>query len=177
MKYIFLLLFISLHADFTAFNDPKIVAFEKELAFYYDVEDPEPLRSNYIAAIRLLEQYGIDYPELKTYMIIHLEFAYLSLANQRGWDFDVKKAAALEYDIIIGSTLGLDISEKQIELYQMIYHSNDFAIEKAVMLRSFIYHYKVKVLQEERTLSQEEMELLLNLARLSENYLRSLEPH
>ena len=176
MKLIFLILAaFSLHAEFTILDDPKIEAFEKDLAFYFNVSHPEPVITNYISALSMLENHGINHPSLKSFMVPFLVSAYTSIAFQRNWQFDISKAAELEYEIIVGNAKGENISRKQIELYQLIYHSTDFAIEKAVIIRSFIYQYKIKVLKEERVLSIEEMDMLLRLARLSESFLNSLE--
>lgn len=174
-KILLLFLIFNLHAEFTLLDNPKMASFEKELAYYFDVKDPEPVIANYLFALSILESHGIRHPSIKSLMLPFLESAYTSIAQQRNWHFDIQKAAALEYEIIIGNAEGKDISSKQIELYQTIYETNNFAIEKAVMIRSFIYKYKIKVLQEERTLSQEEIDLLLQLAKLSECYLKSLE--
>jgi len=173
--FIFILCIFNLFGEFAVLDDPKLAEFEKSLAYYYDVKDPEPLISNYLSALQQLETLGLNHPSLKENMLPYLEKAYFSVSEQRNWHFNIQEAALLEYEIITGNARGEDVSTTQEHLYQIIYHSNSFAIKKAVMIRSFIYAYKTKAFQEERTLSHEEMETLLKLGRLSENILKSLE--
>jgi hypothetical protein len=151
--------------------------FEAEIAYFYDVPNPQPVRTSYLCALKKLEEIGphSDRDLLQRELMPHLEAAYQSVALQRQWSFDVRHAAALEFKLFLEDFDGTPLEsaiEILAELYRHVFHSNSLNIFKAAMLRTFLYRYKAEIWKKEQTISQADQEFMKKIAQESKNLLK-----
>ncbi len=148
-------------------------AFEAEIAYFYGVPDKKPLVEAYLAALEELRY--LDGEDTKNALSL-LEKAYQSVAQQRNWEFDTKKAAELELQIILGNMRNASfdtVMNLMKELYTTVFQSNTFLIEKAAMMRTFLYQYKALAFK--TTFCIQEEKFLLELAKISKEFLDCIE--
>ncbi len=151
-------------------------AFEKQIAYFFGVEDDKPVSHAFINALNELAKAGSDKitPQVEHKALLHIEEAYRSIANQQKWSFDIEAAAKLELQIILGLSQGMSLEkvhELSAQLYLLIFKMDSPQIRKAVMLRTFLYFYKSQIEKSGELLSPADQILMLDLARASEKYL------
>lgn len=156
----------------------KVMQFEKEIAYFYGAKNPEIIAQYYIKAINSLEKLGIQANEttLKKEMIDPLIKAYEEVQIQTARKFDPNKAAEYEFQLILAQTKGdtfETIYQIMTNLYHEVFSSHTEAIQKAAMLRTFLYKYKIS-LKKNNTLSIEDQNLLRAMAKESEQTLNNI---
>jgi hypothetical protein len=166
--------------DFTNLNSEKILKFEKEIAYFYGAKDPELIAQHYMQAIKALETKGAaaNIKILREKMLPSLENAYQEVKKQTSLHFDVELAAALEFGLILAQSKrasSKDINGIMLALYKEMFQSDAIGIQKAALLRTFLYQYKIKLLSFDELLSDADIELLRALARRSEEELNSIQ--
>ncbi len=166
--------------QFSLVEEPKMEDFEKKLAYYFDVNDPEPIIEAYVRALKKLERIGsqTSINVLEQELIPSLEEAYIEIAEQKGLRFDPHQAAKLELQIILGNANGASfetVQNNMSQLYAHVFQSTSPNIRKAAMLRTFLYQYKVDVLKREKGITDAEMNMLIALSDTSKELLNSIE--
>lgn len=156
----------------------KTIQFEKEIAYFYGAKNPEIIAQYYIQALKGLEKLGIQANEttLKKEMLDPLLKAYEEVKVQTERNFDPKKAAKYEFQLILAQAKGdtfETIYQIMTNLYNEVFGSHPQAIQKAAMLRTFLYIYKIS-LQKNNTLSIEDQNLLRAMAKSSEQILNNI---
>lgn len=165
--------------QFSLIEENKMEDFEKKIAYYFGTKNPEPIIASYVNALKKLEAIGSrsSLQILEKELIPYLEEAYKEISEQRAWDFDVRQAAKLELQIILGNANGLNfetIQDLMSQLYALVFQSSSPNVRKAAMLRTFLYQYKVDVLKREKNISETEMNLLISLSETSKELLNSI---
>lgn len=138
--------------------------FEEKIAYFYAVPHPQSVKEAYLSALKAIEEQGS--PSALPY----LEKAYQSIANQRQWIFDTRLAAEIELKIILGNRNGSsfeEIKDLMVQLYALVFQSDSPKIQNAAILRTFLYQYKAGM--------QPDRDLMLKIAKTSEDYLNSIE--
>ncbi|MDP1835741.1 MAG: hypothetical protein Q8K75_07415 [Chlamydiales bacterium] len=152
--------------------------FEQELTYFFGVSDEEPVVRSYMAALQQIELIGLDSIDLlEQKMLPHLEKAYQSVAEQRKWNFDIQVAAKIEFQIIVGNCKGSSfegVCNLMIQLYNLVFQCNSPLIQKAAMLRTFLYQYKVHLLKDDSEFSQQDQRIMLELTQTSKKFLNSI---
>ncbi len=162
---------------FTNVNSDEMIQFEKKIGYFYEAANPELIAQHYIMALQTLEKLGIEATEieLEQHMLPALQKAYSEVLKQTQLQFDISTVAKLEFSLILAQSKKASfetINNIMVELYRHVFDSDDFSIRKAAMLRTFLFQYKVAILQSEKSLSSQDMDLLLSMAKLSEVELR-----
>jgi hypothetical protein len=165
--------------DFTKVNSDKVLKFESNIAYFYGVEDRKLVAQHYIQAIKILETEGAtsDKKVLRDKMLPDLEKAYEEVKKQTSLRFDPQKAAAHEFDLILAQSqraLFEDIYEIVVKLYKEMFQSENNGVQKAALLRTFLYQYKISLLSLHDHLSDADIQLLMNIAKRSEEELNRL---
>ena len=160
MRFILLLLmpFTLLQAD------DMIDTLEKDIAYFFGVEDEKAVSDLYLHALS-----HIGTSEMMPY----LEDAYLSVKQQRNWNFDHRLAAVYEFQIIQGNSNGASfevIKDLMVQLYQTVYQTNSPLIDKAARLRTFLYQYKASI----TIVTEEDRKVMLQIANASQEILDSI---
>lgn len=156
----------------------KMIQFEKEIAYFYGAKNPEIIAQYYIEAIKRLEKLGIQTKEatIKNEMLDLLTKAYEEVQIQTLRKFDPKKAAEHEFQLILAQAKGETfetIYKIMCNLYTEVFATHPEAIQKAAMLRTFLYKYKIS-LQKNNTLSLEDQNLLRAMAKESDQILNNI---
>lgn len=157
----------------------EMLQFEKEIAYFYGASDPERIANHYLDALKQLEILGINASDevLAKKMLPALVQAYTEVSKQTQLKFDINKAAKLELALILSQARKASFEKIQIimqGLYKEIFKSDLFSIHKAAMLRTFLYQYKINVLQNEDALTENDKKLMLLLAKMSEEELQNI---
>ncbi|MBX9923648.1 MAG: hypothetical protein K2Y01_06020 [Rhabdochlamydiaceae bacterium] len=121
--------------------------FEAEIAYFFGVGNTISVIESYTNALKTLEELGADSSAelLEREIVPYLEEAYRSIAQQRGWGFDMHLAAQMELQIILGNANGSSfevVKNLMVQLYALVFESDLPCIQKAAMLRTFLYQYK-----------------------------------
>ncbi len=154
---------------FTQADSPEMLEFEKEMAYFYGAQNPKAIEEQYIKAIVELEQRGSD-----AAMIPHLKAAYEEVKKQTTLRFDAGVAAHHECKLIMAQSRQAPFEEiYQImkDLYGEVFQLTSVEIDKAAYLRTFLYIYKIRLLNMSGGLTEDDKELLLRMARSSEKML------
>lgn len=157
----------------------QILNLEAELAYCYGIANPSMAAEPYMKAIQRLEQSQkpLNRESLQKEMLPLLEQAYTEIRKQRAFSFDVKKAALYEFDLILAQAERASfesICNIMVDLYGEVFQTRSATIEKAAMLRTFLYQYKIKLLSHNSTLSNADIELLKALGKRSESELNTV---
>ena len=165
--------------DFTKVNSDKILKLESEIAYFYGAEERELVAQHYMQAIKTLEKEGISSDEkaLREKMLPDLEKAYGEVKKQTSLRFDPQKAAVHEYDLILAQSKRAsfeDIYAFMLDLYREMFQSEGNGIQKAALLRTFLYQYKIRLLSLDDYLSDADIQLLIHIAKRSEEELNGL---
>lgn len=162
------------------FTQPAIdiLEFEQAIAFFYGAKNPDKMAHHYLAAIKQLEKLGIDANDnlLVEQVLPFLVKAYQEVLMQTDLIFDVDKAARYEMAVILSQARKAffeDIYTAMLNLYQEVYNSDAFSLQKAAMLRTFLYQYKIAVLQPDKTLSENDKKIMIAMANLSAEQLKN----
>lgn len=157
----------------------NLEAFEKKIAYFFGVKNEQPVIEAYLNALQKLNNIGVGSVELLEHeMIPYLEKAYLSIAQQRNWEFDIHTAAKLEFQIILGNVNGSsfeDVQDLMMQLYTVVFRSDSPFIKKAAMLRTFLYQYKASLLENQQTLSELDQIIMFEMAQTSMEYLNAID--
>lgn len=169
----------SSQSNFSMIEQERQEAFETEIAYFFGVADTRPVVQAYIGALRRLETLGHNCSSAvyEQEIIPFLEMAYRSIAEQRNWYFNTHAAAQIELQIILSNLTGTSfdtVKNLMVQLYTLVFQCYCPQIEKAAMLRTFLYQYKTEVLKKERRLSWQDQKLIVEIANLSKNYLNSI---
>lgn len=146
--------------------------FEREIGYFYGIEDMERVEQYYLEGLK-----GVAWRKKEEKVIECLEKAYEEVKVQRGWDFNVRSAAELEHELIMANRKGVGF-EKFVavmkRLYAVVFNEEEEMFEKAGWLRVFLYQYKGKCVKRGR-ISEEDKQLLIDIAKRSEDELRKFE--
>ncbi len=163
---------------FTDARSEKMLQLEADIAYFYNALNRSPIAELYMEAIKTFDRalsQGRENLESKTVPI--LEAAYTQVQEQTVLVFDIKVVALIEFKLIKAQ------AEKQsfeviyalmVELYEAVFQMSAAAIHKAALLRTFLYQYKIRVLQWEGLLSDADMHVLRVVAKASEVELARL---
>jgi hypothetical protein len=165
--------------DFTKLNSEKILKLESEIAYFYGAKERELVAQHYMQAIKTVEKEGISSDEkvLQDKMLPDLEKAYGEVKKQTSLRFDPKKAAVHECDLILAQSKRAsfeDIYNSMVDLYQEMFQSDGNGIQKAALLRTFLYQYKIRLLSFDEHLTDADIHLLMEIAKRSEEELDGL---
>ena len=167
------------------FSKPEsenIESLEKQLAYIYGVQEPEKIFTHYIRAIQYLdsnEYEALENSARDDHMLLHLRAAYEEVKQQSDLSFQTDKVAELELSLILAQAQRKSsetIQQIMIALYQTVFDSQSDTILKAAMLRTFLYQYKIALLNCHTQLTQEDQQFLLNISHESKRLLDSLLP-
>lgn len=164
---------------FTQADSKEMMDFEKDIAYFYGAKDPEKVSSLYIKAIQALEELGLKSKEetLQAAMLGPLNQAYAEVKHQTNLTFNPTKAAVFEFQLILAQAQTKpfeDIYSIMMNLYHEVFSSEDPAIHKAAMLRTFLYKYKISLLKQNNGLSDSDKLIIQAIAEESVNALNSL---
>lgn len=169
---------ISSYRDFSMIEKDNLETFEAQIAYFFGVPDPQPVKEAYINALKQIESIESRSTDtLQKEVLPYLEKAYQSIAKQRNWCFDIHLAAQIELKIILGNLNGAsfeNITDLMVQLYTLVFQSNSPKILKAALLRTFLYQYKTEIIEREQQISQQDYKLMLNMAKTSEEFLNSI---
>lgn len=164
----------------TYFTDTsvEILAFEQEIAYFYGVPHPNSVAKHYETALKQLEILGENASDqkLEASVLPFLVLAYEEVSKQTSLIFNIESAAKIELSLILAQAQKAsfeEISTIMQNLYKTVFNSDVYAIHKAAMLRTFLYQYKITVLQNEKQISEDDKNLMLLLAKASEEALNS----
>lgn len=159
------------------FKKDNLDAFEAQIAYFFGVRDPQPVKEAYIDALKQIKVIGSHSTDmLQKEVLPNLEKAYQSIAKQRNWSFDIHLAAQIELEIILGNMNRASfekISDLMVQLYTLVFKSDSPKILKAAWLRTFLYQYMAEIIEKEGQISQQDYNLMLNMAKTSEEFLNS----
>lgn len=132
---------------FTNINDICLQTLERDLAYLYDVENPDAVLIHYMKA---LTEFEINQDENKKNRVVeHLIEAYSSVKKQNNWSFDILLASEYEYSLILAQAekqSTSQIASIMEKLYQTVFSSNCISIKVIAQLRTFLYQYKIQCL-------------------------------
>lgn len=153
--------------------------FEKDITYFYNAPNPDNISKHYLEALKQLESIGVDAgnQELEVKMLPHLENAYSEILRQTQLEFNAKNAARLELDLILSQAERRPfeyIYQSMVKLYQEVFGSNNINIHKAAMLRTFLYQYKISLLQNEVSLTVNDKMVMQSIAKASEHELQRI---
>jgi hypothetical protein len=161
-----------------AIVENEMEIFEKKIAYFYGVDNEEPVIEAYMNALEKLKKGESGSIELlEKEMIPHLEKAYQSIKQQRNWNFDPQLAAKIEFQIILGNLKGSSfevVQDLMIQLYSTVFQSDSPLIQKAARLRTFLYQYKASLLRIEHRLSEGDQRVMFEIAEISKVFLNSI---
>ncbi|MBP9692542.1 MAG: hypothetical protein KBD90_04335 [Alphaproteobacteria bacterium] len=165
--------------DFTKLNSDKVLKLESEIAYFYGATERELVAQHYMQAIKTLEKEGIssDKKSLRDKMLPDLENAYREVKKQTSLHFAPQKAAVHEFDLILAQSKRAsfeDIYNIMVDLYREMFQSESSGIQKAALLRTFLYQYKIRLLSLDEHLSDADIHLLIDIAKRSEEELDGL---
>lgn len=165
--------------EFTRVQSEEILKLEEEIAYFYGVKEPKLVADYYIKAVKVLEENSaiFDAHILRGKVQPFLEKAYTEVKNQTQLKFDTKKVASYEFDLIQAQSkraMFENIYDIMVDLYKEVFQSNDHAIQKAALLRTFLYQYKIRLLSFDKFLSEDDISLLKIIAKRSEDELNQL---
>jgi len=150
----------------------KILILEKDIAYFFGVGQPEFVARHYIEAIKLLEKRNeMNAQELKKRIVPHLEAAYAEVKEQTCFNFDVLKAASLEFDLLIAN-IEHESFEKEyallLSIYNEVFGTITQKIQSAALLRTFLYKYKNHLMSSAELLSDDDIVFLRLIAERTE---------
>lgn len=161
---------------FTKPHDKQIMQFEKEIAYFYGAENPESIAHYYLEAIQRLEKLGMDAEKniLAHTMLPLLKEAYAQVQKQTSLHFDLDTAAQIELELILAQAKEEPfehIYHLMLKLYATVFRVPEKNFYKSAMLRTFLYKYKISVLKADSCLSEEDLTLMLSMAKISKEEL------
>lgn len=155
----------------------KILALEKEIAFFFGVNEPELVSKHYIEAIKLLDKRAhVSEVRLKILMLPHLLAAYAEVKRQTCFRFDVQKAASLELDLFIANISNAPFEKEYellVDIYSEVFGKITDQIRNAALLRTFLYRYKNHLMSLDKPLSNDDIDFLKSIAEKTEVELKS----
>lgn len=167
----------------TPFTDTKsdaILQFEQEIAYFFEAENPKPIKEHYINAIGIFTAAKYQSQQTISGLVTpYLVSAYTEIQKQTGLNFSIETAARYEFDLIWAQSQKCsqeDIREIMVKLYTEIFQTTNDAIEKAARLRTFLYSYKIAVQSMAAGLQDSDVALLKAIAQQSEQELKTLYP-
>ena len=151
----------------------EMLKFEKEIAYFYGAKNSESISKYYLEALQKLEIIGVNASceEVEKHVLPPLIKAYVEIIKETSLQFDFNKAATLEMRLILSQAKKASFEEINfimIDLYREVFKTDDFSIHKAAMLRTFLYQYKIRVLQSENNFSDNDKKIMLLLSKASE---------
>lgn len=164
--------------DFTQLNSDRIFKLESEIAYFYGAKECEVVAQHYMQAIKTLETEGVSVNKetLRDKMLPELEKAYGEVQKQPSLCFDPKKSALYEFELILAQSQRASfekIYEIMVNLYKEMFQSEGSGVQKAALLRTFLYQYKIRLLSLDDHLSDADVELLIRIAKRSEEELNT----
>lgn len=145
---------------------------EEDIAYFYGAHNPKLVADHYINALLLIDKTRVPLSdEDKSRARMHLEAAYAEVQTQTCLQFDVLKAASLEFDLML---VNIENAPFEVEyqlllnIYRVVFHTRTHEIERAALLRTFLYRYKNHLLSTGETLHKDDIALLRVMARRSE---------
>lgn len=172
-----------MHETQKVFSESEAVVameFEKNIAYFYGAKNPDLIAEPYLKAIQELERLGLhgDDEQLEMSMLPSLKEAYAEVQKQTQLNFNIDKAAHYEFHLIISQAKRAPfelIYNIMKNLYQEIFQAHTIQIHKGAMLRTFLYKYKLSLLNNEKSLTCGDRAIMLSIAKASEQELKKLE--
>jgi len=164
---------------FSKLTDFDLSTLEQELAYFFCVPDIKKVSEHYIKALDILEEsssLGLE-KSVKDAMISHLNKAYDSVASQTKLEFDTRRAAELEAELIIAQSKKENFEILQdilVRIYTIVFGCKREEVVKACMLRTFLYKYKVYLLNCGKPLNVDDRNFLTLVAKESEKILNKV---
>ncbi|MEB3702026.1 hypothetical protein Bealeia1_01107 [Candidatus Bealeia paramacronuclearis] len=161
-------------ARFTKITSKELLCLEEELAFFFNAKDPERIQYHYIAALKALENDALCQEVRKREILENLAQAYAEVAHQTSLAFDPAKAAELEYALISAQRQQASfesMAEIMRDLYAVVYGTRSLHLEKAALLRTFLYLYKIRLINAEEGLLESDVSLLKVIDKASKTEL------
>jgi hypothetical protein len=158
----------------------EMLYLEKNIAYFFGVENPDKVSCHYIKAVQEIERLGKNESRdiLYMHLISHLRLAYQEVSEQKQLRFNIDKAAELEFELFMGglrnSTFEKDF-QILVKIYETVFQTSSNRMLKAAMLRSFLFKYKIAVFDETQKLTPSDQDILLELAKASEDEMMSFE--
>ena len=161
---------------FTKPDDEKVMHFEEEIAYFYGARNSEPIAGHYVKALQELERLGIGAGKniLAGSMFMPLRQAYEEVQKQTSLRFDLDQAAQLELELILAQAQEESfesIYQLMIELYTIVFGVKAKHLHRSAMLRTFLYKYKISLLKMTGGFLEDDIDLLLAIAKASEREL------
>ncbi len=110
-------------------------------------------------------------------MLEPLKEAYKEIQAQTQLRFDIEKEVLYELQLILAQAKQAPfetINQLMVDLYREVFNSDEVGIYKGAMLRTFLYKYKLSLMKNGNAFSDEDMVLLLSIAKASEKELNNL---
>ncbi len=167
---------------FTDLNSQKILQLEVDLAYFFGAKNPDPIARHYMQAIKQLEYIGLQggRDKLHTAMVKPLRSAYQEIQNQTKLEFNVNKVCEYEFELILAQSQKAPFEEIyriMTHLYGEVFNSSRPNISEAALLRTFLYKYKISILNAPGPLSEADIKLMIDIAKLSEKKLNGIASH
>lgn len=165
--------------EFTKINSEKILKLEEDIVYLFGAPEPKRVVPHYMQAIKTLEEISAasDEDALREKVLRFLENAYAEVKKQTSLTFDITKAASFEFALIRAQSRKAafeSIYNIMVDLYTEIFQSDQPGIQKAALLRTFLYIYKIRLLTLDNYISDEDIHLLKSIAKRSEDELNRL---
>lgn len=164
--------------SFSKVDDKNMEYFERQIVYLYGAHDIKPIVDNYINALKELENIGVSssLKLLADSMLPFLEKCYILISTQTGLKFDITTAAKLELDLILAQANQASfefINNIMNELYNCVLNSHSPNIMKAAMLRTFLYQYKIRILNSDKGITAFDINIMLEIDKESKRLLGS----
>lgn len=159
---------------FTILNDISLQNLERDLAYLYDVENPDAVLIHYMKA---LSEFELNQDNKKNRVIEHLIAAYSSVKKQNNWNFDVSLASEYEYSLILAQAekqSTSQITSIMEKLYHTVFCSNCISIKVTAQLRTFLYQYKIQCLSTYKKIPIPDVQVLKLIDQRSKQLLLKL---
>ncbi|WP_131783850.1 hypothetical protein [Legionella gresilensis] len=158
----------------------EMLNFEKNIAYFFGVENPNKVAHHYIQAVKEIERLGTgaDDHTLGIYLMPHLRSAYQEIKEQKQLQFNIEKAAELEFKLFLGDIRNSTFEDNYqvlVQLYETVFQTKSDKILKSAMLRAFLFKYKFTIFETTKQLTPSDQDILLKLAKASESEMMSLE--
>lgn len=162
---------------FTWPDSKALMQFEEEIGYFFGAQNRKDIKRNYLKAIEVFELPRKDRPQetLGAQVVPYLLEAYLLISSETGLIFNPEKAAHLEFDLIVAHSQRSpfeDILTIMMALYGEVFQSSGHHIKKAALLRTFLYQYKIHLLERGPDLEDTDIQLMKSLAQQSEKALQ-----
>lgn len=154
--------------------------FEKSIAYFFGVKNTDKVAIHYIHAVKEIEKLGKETNDniLRMHLMPHLRLAYQEIKDQKQLQFNVEKAAELEFELFVGGKRNSSFEDDYqilVRIYETVFQTKSDRILRAAMLRAFLFQYKITIFEATEQLTPSDQDTLLMLAKISEDEMSLLE--